>query len=192
MTKFISALVAISAGLTVSSPAFAHPGHDLGGGFAAGIMHPLTGTDHLAAMLLVGLWAGLLARRTRWQIPTAFLVAMLAGFFAASPGLTAMTEPLILLSLLALGMAAALHWRAPAPLAAAIVALFGYAHGQAHGFETPHGAMPLVFALGFLLSSAAVQGIGLWLARKLPVFVSRAAGVAGMGLGLTLALAGGA
>ena len=41
--------------LVAATPAFAHPGHDSGGGFLAGLIHPLTGVDHLAAMVMIGL-----------------------------------------------------------------------------------------------------------------------------------------
>ena len=37
------------------SVALAHPGHGIG--FLAGLEHPLTGMDHLLAMLAIGLWA---------------------------------------------------------------------------------------------------------------------------------------
>ena len=36
--------------------AFAHPGHG-DNGLMAGICHPISGLDHLLAMLAVGLWA---------------------------------------------------------------------------------------------------------------------------------------
>ena len=42
--------------LGASSGAFAHPSHNVSG-FAAGIIHPLSGLDHLLAMVAVGLWA---------------------------------------------------------------------------------------------------------------------------------------
>jgi hydrogenase/urease accessory protein HupE len=35
----------------------AHPGHELHASFAAGLMHPLTGLDHLAVLLCLGVLA---------------------------------------------------------------------------------------------------------------------------------------
>ncbi len=172
-----------------STPALAHPGHGPGSGFAAGFWHPLTGVDHLAAMLLVGLWAGLLSPRAALVLPMAFLGAMLAGFGTSALLAGGAAEPLIVASLLGLGAMAAFRFRASLPVAAAIVALFGFFHGQAHGIETPFGAAPLWFAAGFALSSGALQAFGLWLARMLPAPVLRGMGVAGFGLGLALASA---
>ena len=176
--------------------AWAHPGHEGAGGLYSGVAHPLTGIDHLAAMLLVGVCAGLLAQKSdkglasSLALPGAFVGAMLAGFVASAAIGGTLAEPLILLSLVALGAAVAFRLRAPMPLALGAVAVFGFAHGMAHGFETPSGAFPALFALGFALSTAALHGLGLWLVRVLPAPALRALGAAGAGLGLMLGLAG--
>lgn len=186
MTRRLTGLAALALALT-SAPASAHPGHDAGSGLLSGFLHPLTGIDHLAAMVAVGLWAGLLARRTFWVLPAAFLGAMLAGFASSAVLRSGSAEPLILLSLVVLGGAAALRWQAPLPLAAITVALFGFAHGQAHGLETPQGALPMLFAAGFFVSTAALHGLGCRLAAALPAKLTRALGGACAALGLALA-----
>lgn len=45
--------------LSIAQSALAHTGHDAhtAGGFAAGFLHPITGIDHLLAMVAVGLLA---------------------------------------------------------------------------------------------------------------------------------------
>jgi len=189
MNKPLSRLAAAALLLAAPTAAWAHPGHEGTLGFASGFAHPFTGIDHLGAMLLVGLWSGLLLRQSRamWALPAAFLVAMLAGFGLAGTIGGSAAEPLIVLSLLALGGAVALRARAPMPFALAAVALFGFAHGQAHGLETPAGAFPALFAAGFLMATGVLQGAGLWCARVLPASVLRAIGAAGAGLGLVLA-----
>jgi urease accessory protein len=166
------------AGLAAMAPtaAWAHPGHEEAGGLVAGFWHPLTGADHLVAMVLVGVWAGLLApeKRAALLIPLGFLGAMTAGFVSSAVLGGGLAEPLILLSLAMLGLAAAFRVCAPTELAVAAAALFGFAHGMAHGFETPEGAFPALFALGFLACTAALHGAGLALARILPTAVVRA------------------
>src|SRR3979409_1770708 len=75
-TASLVALVAAAA--TFSTQAFAHPGHphlDFVGGFA----HPLTGLDHMLAMVAVGLWASQLGGRALWLLPLTFPVLMAAG-----------------------------------------------------------------------------------------------------------------
>jgi urease accessory protein len=189
--KLQSRLIAAALAL-VPTAAWAHPGHDGAGGLYAGVAHPLTGIDHLVVMLLVGVWAGLLAPRSRWALalPAAFLGAMLTGFAASAAIGGTFAEPLILLSLVALGAAAAFRFQAPVPLAMATVAVFGFAHGLAHGFETPSGAFPALFAAGFAITTAILHGLGLWLVRILPAPAMRLLGAAGAGLGLLLASAG--
>ena len=171
-----------------AGPAWAHSGHG-GSGFASGLLHPLTGADHLVAMLLVGLWAGLMARQAMLILPAAFLIAMLAGFGFGGGFGAATAEPLILLSLLALGIAVAMKMRAPIMLAVTVVGLFGFAHGLAHGLEAPAGALPIGFAAGFLISTAMLHGAGLALARLIPMRTVRAGGWLGAGLGAFLMVA---
>jgi urease accessory protein len=184
--------LAATAAALAPAAAWAHPGHVGAGGFVAGLTHPMTGIDHLAAMLLVGLWTGFLFRSLRAMllVPSAFLTGMVAGFVTGSIFGVGFAEPLILLSLLTFGSAAVFRLRAPPALAATAAGLFGFAHGQAHGFETPSGAFPTLFAMGFLLTTGALQALGLWLARILPAPVTRALGATGVSLGLLLAATG--
>ena len=181
-------MLALAAALSALAPqaALAHPGHD-GSSLASGLLHPLTGMDHLAAMLLVGVGAALFVRRSGWMLPATFLAALTIGFvtFAWVPG--AVAEAGIIASLVGLGVATALRVETPAPLALIAVAVFGYLHGAAHGIETPHGAAPAVFAAGFLIASAALHLGGYAAARVLPATALRVIGAASAGLGVLLA-----
>jgi urease accessory protein len=183
-----SAVMAVLLALW-AGPASAHPGHG-GSAISAGLLHPITGADHLVAMLLVGLWAGLVAGHAKWVLPAAFLSAMLGGFGLGAAGLAgpgAMTaEVLILASLLILGAAVAVKLRTPVAIAASAIGLFGFAHGLAHGLEAPGGALPIGFAAGFLISAATLHGAGLALARLAPAKCARAGGLLGVGLGTFL------
>src|SRR5262249_54498335 len=46
--------------LPAASPAFAHTGEGITGGFVGGFEHPLLGPDHVVAMVAVGLWGAFL------------------------------------------------------------------------------------------------------------------------------------
>jgi len=97
------------------SAAAAHPGHGPISGFAAGVQHPLSGIDHLLAMIAVGLWAGLCGGRREWLWPATFVSSMVAGgVIAMFAVITIPVEPAILASVLVLGLATALSLRAPA------------------------------------------------------------------------------
>ena len=152
----LPALILI-AGLA-ATPALAHPGHDAAS-LSAGLEHPLSGLDHLLAMLAVGLWASLRGGQAQWAWPASFLVSMIAGYGLGQvmPGVG--VEPVILASVIVLGGLIAADARMPALLAAALIGCFGLAHGYAHGMEAPGAG--LGFPLGFLLATAGLHAVGL-------------------------------
>lgn len=167
-------------------PAMAHTGRDAGG-FLSGLLHPLTGTDHMLAMIAVGLWAANLGGRAHWALPLAFVVALLAGGIAGVTGLRMpLVEPAILASLVVLGVATAIALRVPLAAALAGTAAFGLAHGLAHGSEVVDGFAP--FAGGFVLASLGLHLTGLMIGR-LPL-LPRAMGTGVALTGVALAVAG--
>src|SRR5580698_9015430 len=70
---------AIAAGCVFPLVASAHiiPGSPHS--FHNGFIHPLTGFDHLLAMLAVGLWASQQRGRAVWLIPLTFVCVMALG-----------------------------------------------------------------------------------------------------------------
>lgn len=171
--------LALSLAATLAAtPALAHPG--AAGGFAAGIAHPLSGADHLLAMVAVGLWAGLCGGRAMGLLPSAFVGAMTLGFSLALAGLVLPgVEPMILASVIVLGALVALAVRMELRVATALVALFGLFHGWAHGAEA--GGAALAFAPGFVLATVLLHAAGVGLGRS---------AMAARGLGLVTAAAG--
>ena len=144
-----------------SAPAHAHLDPAQHGSFAAGFTHPLFGTDHVLAMIAVGLWAALLGGRAVWALPTAFVGAMVAGFGLSLAGVPIpYVEPLILTSVVVLGVVVALALRLPLGVSAALVALFGVCHGHAHGGEIGL-AGEFGYAGGFVLATALLHAAGL-------------------------------
>jgi urease accessory protein len=174
--------------------ASAHSGADAGAhhGLVAGFLHPLTGVDHLAAMLAVGVWSALTARSARdtlWA-PLAFAAMLLAGALAAVAGLhLPAVEPVIAASLLVIGLLAAARLRLPAGLGAALVGGFALFHGIAHGAELVGSSSAL---LGMVLATALLHGIGLaagWALRRHSLLPRLAgAGVAALGASMLLTL----
>jgi urease accessory protein len=149
--------------ILVPSLAFAHPG--LPGhthGFVDGVMHPLTGLDHLLAMVAVGLFAAQLGGRALWAVPASFVTMMATAGFAGMNGIALpLTETGIALSVIALGGVIALRASMPLAAAMAMVGFFAIFHGYAHGIETPDNASGLLFGLGFVAATALLHGIGM-------------------------------
>ena len=168
--------------------ASAHTGGH-GGGFASGVAHPLGGADHVLAMVAVGLWAVQAGGRALWAAPVAFLAAMLAGAGIGFAGVAfPAVEPVILASAVILGAAVAFAIRPPLGAALAAIAIFGLAHGHAHGAEGPAAGAAL-YALGFALATAALHGIGIAMGYALSRGV-RVAGGLTAAAGVALAVAG--
>lgn len=182
VSGFLAAIVLPAA------PAFAHTGAGTHHSFFAGFEHPLFGWDHLLAMVAVGLWAGLLGRRAAWLLPSAFLAGMVAGGVLGMAGIALpAVEHFILASVLLLGIATALALRVPLALGAALVALLGIAHGNAHGLEAPLEADGLAYVIGFFLATAALHGAGV--AASLAARASQKAWIARI-VGAACAVAG--
>jgi len=160
--------LAAAALLLTPALAFAHPGHG-DSGLVAGIAHPVTGLDHLLAMVAVGLWAAQQQGKARWALPVTFVVTMLLGGLVGFEGFELpLMETGIAASVLALGLLVALAVRPPLSLAVALTALFACAHGVAHGLELPELSSPWAYAAGFVAATAALHGLGYAVARSLP------------------------
>src|SRR5690242_13426774 len=74
----------------------AHPGHDAGGSFVAGVIHPLTGVDHLLALVAAGALGWRMGGRARIQVPLMFLVALQAGILAGYAGVQVFAGEMII------------------------------------------------------------------------------------------------
>ncbi|GAB1580588.1 HupE/UreJ family protein [Phyllobacterium phragmitis] len=193
-----SALLSTAILTLVATPAFAHLNPAEHGSFAAGFSHPLFGPDHILAMVAVGLWAALLGGRALWLVPAAFVATMMAGFMLALAGAPLpFVEPVILASVVAIGLLAAIALKVPTPAAMAMVGFFALFHGHAHGGEMG-SAGAAAYGLGFALATALLHvagiGIGLGLPRlfgsDMGRIVARLAGGATALAGLWLAVAG--
>ncbi|PRD43411.1 protein hupE [Phyllobacterium phragmitis] len=192
-----SALLTAAILTLASTPALAHLNPAEHGSFAAGFSHPLFGADHILAMVAVGLWAALLGGRALWLVPAAFVGTMSAGFVLALAGAPLpFVEPVILASVVAIGLLAAIALKVPTSAAMAMVGFFALFHGHAHGGEMGSAgaaAYGLGFALATMLLHIAGIGIGLGLPRvfggDMGRVVARLAGGATALAGLWLAVA---
>ena len=154
--------VATIATLVLATPASAHSGAALSGGFLAGFAHPFSGPDHLLAMVSVGLWGAFLGRPLIVALPVIFPTVMAFGGVLGMLG-TPMppVEYGIAISVIVLGTAVASGWRAPVWLASLMIAFFAIFHGYAHGAELPSMADPVAFSLGFVLATGSLHVAGI-------------------------------
>lgn len=87
------------------SLAFGHTDDGPHNGFTHGFGHPLSGLDHVLAMVVVGLWAAQRHDRMIWLIPLSFVAIMgLSGLLSMIVMPVNVAEHGIVLSLLILGL----------------------------------------------------------------------------------------
>jgi urease accessory protein len=148
--------------------ALAHPGHDGAGGLVHGFLHPVTGIDHVLAMIAVGVLAAQYGGRALWLVPMSFLVAMAAAGATGMAGIPVqIVEAGIGLSVVVLGPVIAFQIKPPTLVAMVVVGFFALFHGYAHGSEMPNGLAGLSFAAGFLAATALLLGAGVGLGSLL-------------------------
>ena len=147
----------------LSSSAFAHAdAATLQGGFISGFMHPLTGLDHIVAMVAVGLWGVFLGKPAIWLLPIIFPLVMAFGGALGVIGVDIPAiETGIALSGIVLGLAVAFAVKPPLWVAGLLVGVFAIFHGHAHGTELPNATSPLVFSVGFVTATGLLHLLGI-------------------------------
>ena len=149
------------AGATLATPAFAHVQQGQAAGFAVGLLHPVSGLDHVLAMVAVGLWGAQLGVPAVWLLPVTFPLVMALGGFLGLVGVPLPgVEIGIATSGILLGALVATHSRPPLWLAAAIVGVFAVFHGHAHGTELPPGHSGLLYSAGFVVATGCLHATG--------------------------------
>lgn len=161
--------------------AFAHAPGGGAGGFASGFRHPVSGLDHILAMIAVGLWGAQLGAPAMWLLPVVFPLVMALGGMVGLLGIRLPgIELMIALSAVALGFAVFREAKPRLAVAAVVVGFFAIAHGHAHGTELPEGANGLLYSIGFVIATGTLHatGIALGLAHRWPAgrIALRAAG----------------
>jgi urease accessory protein len=157
-----AAAVAVGTALLFGSSAEAHTGTGLAGGFASGFKHPFTGSDHLLAMVSVGLWGAFLGRPLIYTLPVIFPAVMVGGAVLGMLGVPLPPVEIgIALSVLVLGACIALSLKVAVWAASLIVAAFAVFHGYAHGRELPSAADPIGYIVGFVLATGLLHVLGI-------------------------------
>jgi urease accessory protein len=195
-TRRASLLAAI---VLTTAPALAHTSNGLGIGFVSGFTHPLTGVDHILAMVAVGIWGAQLGQPAIWLLPVTFPLVMSIGGALGVRGVPIPgVEIGVAVSAIVLGAMILSSARPPLWVAAAIVGAFAIFHGHAHGTELPKAAYPLAFGVGFVLSTGLLHlsGIAIGLIHRWPAGARAlrmtGAGISVAGVFLLLALVRGA
>lgn len=143
-------------------------------GLISGVMHPLTGADHVLVAVAAGIWAAVSGGSHARSIIVAFLGMLGLGAIAGFTGLSlALVEPVIALSVLAMGALIALRVSLPRMAAPAVAGGFALFHGYAHAAGLPVIAGSAWYLLGVLMATSLLLGSGVALGRWLAKSESR-------------------
>jgi urease accessory protein len=199
----VARTAALGMVLTVTAlplAALAHSGADGGDhhNFLSGLLHPLTGADHLAAMVAVGLWSALATRRA-WPdllwAPLGFVGMLLVGALMGLSGIALpAVEPMIAASLLVLGLLVATRLHLPGFAAAVLVGAFAVFHGVAHGHELAGNSGAASMLAGMLVATTLLHMAGMaagwalraYAPRPAATWLPRMAGTGVAAFGVTL------
>jgi urease accessory protein len=135
---------------------------DVAGGFISGFEHPISGLDHIVAMVSVGLWGAQLGPPAIWLLPVTFPMVMAFGGMLGLMGVPLPgTEIGIALSAVGLGAMVAAQARPPLWIAAVMVGFFAIFHGHAHGTELPPDESGVLYSIGFVVATGLLHLTGI-------------------------------
>ena len=162
MSRTRSRWLLIATSCVIAWPALAHEQLGQAAGFVTGLLHPVSGLDHVLAMVAVGLWGAQLGAPAIWLLPVTFPLMMAFGGFLGLIGVPLPgVEMGIAASAILLGAMVALQARPPLALAGLLVAFFAVFHGHAHGTELPAGQSGLLYSLGFVVATGLLHAVGI-------------------------------
>jgi urease accessory protein len=195
MNKFIKS--AVLTGLALSSGvALAHPGHADSVGFLSGFLHPLSGLDHLFAIVLVSFWSAFALKRV-WLGPALFMGGMLLGVML---GFTHHSIPWfefgIALSILGMGILIYCNQGLGLKIPLGLIAIFGIFHGYAHSIASSVNTSMVLMGsdlFGLLIATALLHAFGVLLGqtiRRLHFLAYKGIGISAALVGVVIALLG--
>lgn len=162
--RFKKSLPVAASFLFMPTLASAHTGFSEASGLLHGMIHPISGMDHLLAMIMVGVLAQQLGRRAIWLVPITFLSLMTIGGALGIFGFNiSLIETGIAASVIMLGAMVAIDAKIPISVAMGVVGFFALFHGYAHGAEMPENIGGFTYAVGFLMATGTLHAVGIGL-----------------------------
>jgi urease accessory protein len=151
----------VAALLLVSPSLYAHTGGHIDHSLLSGLLHPLTGIDHLLVLLAVGLIAAKQGGKAVFAFPAVFLALMAAGAVLNALAVQIpFVESLIALSLVAFGLLVSSSQKYHSKLLFMGLSFFAVFHGYAHAAEIPADAGALLYFAALMLMSLAICASG--------------------------------
>jgi urease accessory protein len=159
--------------LSFGALAFGHTTTLESGGFGSGFLHPISGLDHILAMVGVGMVAFLASNKRGYTLLAAFMGAMMISAVIGYMGFKFMfVEEGILLSIAVVFALIGYANKISFPVIFGIIAFFGMFHGFAHGAEFQTGNF-IEYMAGFSVSTFMLHISGILLAYAYTKYLER-------------------
>jgi len=195
MYKFIKSAVITGLAL-ISGAALAHTGHADSAGFLSGFLHPLSGLDHIFAILLVSFWSAFALKRV-WLGPALFMGGMLLGVMLSFTHHSIPWFELgIALSILGMGILIYFNQGLGLKISLGLIAIFGIFHGYAHSIASSVNTSMVLMGsdlFGLLIATALLHAFGVLLGqtiRRLNFLAHKGIGISAALVGVVMALLG--
>jgi urease accessory protein len=147
----------IAALFLVSPSLYAHTGGHIDHSLMSGLLHPLTGIDHLLVLLAVGLIAAKQGGKAAFVFPAVFFALMAAGALLNTYGVQVpFVESLIALSLVAFGLLVSISQKQRSKMLFLGISFFAVFHGYAHAAEIPADSSAVQYFSALMLMSLAI------------------------------------
>ena len=147
----------IAALCLVSPSLYAHTGGSIDHSLAGGLLHPLTGIDHLLVLLAVGMIAVKQGGKFMFALPVVFLALMATGAFLNSLGVQIpFVESFIAVSLLVFGLLVSLNQQQRSKILFLGASFFAIFHGYVHAAEIPAESSAVLYFSALMLMSLAI------------------------------------
>lgn len=146
--------------LLISPSLYAHTGGLTDASLMTGLLHPLTGLDHLLVLLAVGFVTAKFQGKARLLLPVLFFGLMIVGAALSRFVVIPFLEILLAISVLAFGLLASVQHQQIGKTLFIGLSCFAIFHGYAHAAEIPAAANAAVYLSALLLMSVLICLIG--------------------------------
>jgi urease accessory protein len=131
-------------------------------GFLSGLSHPITSSEHILTMLVVGLCISQTGRRSVCYMPFVFVALMLmGGGLTLMPIEIAHAENFMYLSVLILALMLAAGFKVTMPVGMLIVGNVAVFHGHVHAFDMLLEDGAIAYTAGFAVATLVLIGVGI-------------------------------
>jgi urease accessory protein len=147
----------ITALFLISPSLYAHTGGHIDHSLMSGLLHPLTGIDHMLVLIAVGYIAAKQGGKALFVSPIFFIALMATGALLYSYAIQIpFIETFIAFSLLAFGLLVSFNRTQQSKILFLGISFFAVFHGYAHAAEIPTNSSSMSYLFALIMMSLVI------------------------------------